>query len=147
MMPRFDELLQELSKIFHLSLHTDKSHACSIQFHHQLTLQLQLDLAQENMLLFSKLVEIPPGKFRENVLREALKANAGSDPRIGIFGYFSHTNHLILYQRYPLEILNGERLAGLIGAFLEYGESWREAVEKGQSAPLTSKASPFGPKP
>lgn len=134
-MSRFEELLQALGKAFHLKLHVDRSNACSIQIHDHLVIQLQLDTSQENLWIFSKLIEVPPGKFRENIFREALKANALPDPRTAIFGYLPNTNHLALFQKYPLEVLNGERLAGLIGAFLEMAESWMKAINSGQSAP------------
>ncbi len=148
MSDQFQELLNELGKVFHLSLAVDKHHACSIQIQEHLTIQLQLDMAQENLCLFSKIIEIPPGKFRENVLREALKANALPDPRIGIFAYMAASNHLALFQSYPIEMLNGERLSGFLGAFIEYGDSWHKAILNGQSAPPSSAASslpnPFG---
>lgn len=139
---QFEELLHELGKIFHLELHIDRSHACSIQMGDGLTVQLQPDMSQENLWIFSKLVEIPPGKFRENIFRETLKANALSDPRIAIFGYLANTNHLALFQKYPFAILNGERLAGLIGSFVEMAETWIKALASGQAAP----PNPFGPK-
>src|SRR3990167_5179686 len=128
MASQFEELLSQLGPVFHLSLHVDKNQACSIEVHQHLIIQLQPDMAQENLFLFSKIIEIPPGKFRENVLREALKANALPDPRVGIFGYVAATNHLVLFQRYPFTMLTGERLAGLVGAFIEYGDSWHQAV-------------------
>lgn len=133
---KFEELLHALGNIFHLPLHIDRYNACSIQIHETLTIQLQLDVSQENLWMFSKLIEVPPGKFRENVLRESLKANDFPDPRTGIFGYIASANQLALFQKYPLEILNGERLAGSIGAFSEMAESWRKAIESGQPAPL-----------
>lgn len=127
----FQELLEELGKVLRLSLHVDKHHACSIQFP-PMTVQLQPDLPQENLYLFSKIVELPPGKFRENVLSDALKANSLPDPRAGIFGYIAISNHLALYQIYPLTILNGERLANFLGGFLEIGLTWHKKVkEKG----------------
>ncbi|MES2274272.1 MAG: CesT family type III secretion system chaperone [Chlamydiota bacterium] len=134
----FEALLHDLGRIFNLSLHVDKYNACSIRIHENLIVQIQLDISQEHLFFFSKLVEIPPGKFRENVLQEALKANGLADPRIGIFGYMAALNFLSLYQRYPLQVLNGDRLAGLLGAFLEYGESWRKAIANGQPAPPSS---------
>ncbi|HSX10865.1 MAG TPA: CesT family type III secretion system chaperone [Chlamydiales bacterium] len=132
---QFEELLHELGKIFHLELRIDHSHACSIQMHDSLTIQLQLDVSQENLWIFSRIIEVPPGKFRENIFREALKANALPDPRTAHFGYLSNTNHLALFQKYPLTILNGERLAGLVGAFVEMADSWMQAIAKGQPAP------------
>lgn len=147
MIGRFEELLHELGKILHLTLHIDKSGACSIRFHEHLTIRLQLDVSQENLIFFSKIIEIPPGKFRENVLRESLKANAERDPRTGILGYHAASNHLILFQFYPLPILNGERLAGFMGAFYEMGNAWHAAIQSGQAGPLPSRPSPFGLKP
>src|SRR5580658_4179396 len=108
MIDRFQEILNDLGRVFSLELQIDKHHACSIQVSEHLTVQLQLDSSQESLFLFAKVIEIPPGKFRENVLREALKANALPDPRTGIFGYLAQTNRLALFQRYPLEMLNGD---------------------------------------
>jgi len=135
----FEELLQALGKVFHLLLHIDRSNACSIQVHPQLTIQLQLDASQENLWIFSKLIELPPGKFRENVLREALKANALPDPRTAVFGYLAAVNQIALFQKYPLNLLNGETLSGFIGAFLEMADSWRNAIANGQPAPSDSR--------
>lgn len=131
----FEELLSELGKFLHLDLHPDIYHACTIQMHPFLSVQLQLDGTQEYLWLFSPLVETPPGKFRENILKEALKTNGQSEPCLGILGYISSTNELALYHRFPLNILNGERLAGILGAFLEMAERWQEAIKSGQSTP------------
>lgn len=132
---RLEELLSQLGHIFKLPLHTDKSHACSIHIT-PLTIQIQLDSIQENLFFFSKIIALPPGRFRENVLREAMKANGLSDPRAGVLGYIATTNHLTLHQCYPLSILNGDRLAALFGGFFDLGASWHQAIESGQSAPM-----------
>lgn len=136
MIGRFEELLHQLSAVFDLKLHVDREHACSIQVHPHLILQLQLDASQENLWIFAEIAETPPGKFRENILKEALKANALPDPMPGVFGYILSTNQLAQFQKYPLSILNGERLGQLIGAFLEMAEVWQKAIVGGQSAPL-----------
>ena len=149
MIDRLTDLLTDLGKIFQIPLSLDKYNACSIQIP-PITIQLQLDATEENLFLFSKIIELPPGRFRENVLCEALKANAGPDPRTGIFGYVAQTNHLSLHQSYPLSILNAERLSGLFGAFFEMGESWHNSIQNGQIAPVsatTSRPSPFGIRP
>ncbi len=135
MTDQFEQLLKELGTIFQLSLHTDKSGACTLLIPPELAIQLQLDASQERLFLFSKLIVLPPGKFRENVLREGLKANAAPDPLPGCLAYLSSTNHLVLFQSYPLFILNGKRLAGLFGGFFEMTDSWRKAIERGQTAP------------
>lgn len=147
MTDRFSELLSELGSIFQMSLSQDRYNACSIQIP-PITIQMELDGSGENLILFAKIIEIPPGKFRENVLTEALKANALADPRTGIFGYIANTNHLALHQTYPLELLSGEKLSGLFGAFYETAESWHSAIQSGQSMPSNAgKPLPFGIKP
>jgi hypothetical protein len=135
MIGQFEELLQELGKVFHIDLKPDRFSACSIRVHNKITIQLQLDVSQENLWIFSKLIEIPPGKFRENVLVEALKANGLPDPRPAALCYVAKENSLALCQKYPLSILNGERLGGLIGSFLEMADSWYLAISLGKSAP------------
>jgi hypothetical protein len=145
MIDRFEELLHSLGQIFHLGLHIDREHACSLRVRGDFIIQLQLDLSQENLWIFSKLIEVTPGRFRENVFQETLKANALADPRPGILGYIADTNHLALFQKYPLNLLNGERLAGLIGAFLEMGDAWRKAIAAGNPSPPSSTP-PFGSK-
>lgn len=149
----FEELLQELGRYLHLELHTDQSGACSLLFASQIVIQLQLDSGQEKLVLFCKIAEIPPGKFRENVLMEGLKANAMPDPLPGIFAYLATTNHLVLYQSYPLFILNGERLAMFVTNLLNLAESWRTALLDGKAGPFSSRApsasvaNPFGLRP
>ena len=143
----FEQLLKELGAVFHLSLHADKIGACSLFIPPELVVQLQLDSSQENLFVFCKVIELPPGKFRENVFVEALKHNANPDPIAGILAYVAATNHLALFQNYPVSILNGERLAGLFGAFLETAENWRKAIQRGQSGPPrvgSSAPNPFG---
>lgn len=144
----FEELLTELGQFLHLDLHPDIYNACTIQMHPFLTIQLQLDGTQENLWLFSPLCETPPGKFRENILKEALKTNDQPEPCAGILGYISSTNELALYHSFPIHILNGERLAGILGAFLEMAESWQDAIKGGQSTPRpiekTAPPNPFG---
>lgn len=147
MTDQFQHLLQELGKIFHLSLHPDKISACSILVPPALIVQLEMDPTQEILFLFSKLIEIPPGRFRENVLAEALKANGAPDPLPGVLAYLENSNHLVLFQTYPIHILNGERLAGLFGGFFTMAEGWRKAIAAGNSSPSPSQkkeANPFG---
>ncbi|MBM3184108.1 MAG: hypothetical protein FJZ64_02235 [Chlamydiae bacterium] len=139
----FQEIIFELGKLFRLKLHPDAVGACSILIPPELIVQLQLDSAQEKLFLFAKIAELPPGKFRENVLLESLKANSRPDPLLGILGYIHPINHLALFQSYPLSILNGERLANLFGGFVETAESWRKAIQSGQNTPIPKSQSPF----
>lgn len=131
----FETLIHELGVSLNVPLHADRNKACAIRIHHQLTVQLQIDVAQENLLLASFICEIPPGKFRENVFCEALKANHLPDPRTGIFGYLPINNRLTLHQHYPFASLDGQKLAQYVAGFIDYAELWRSAIENGQPGP------------
>lgn len=132
---RLQQLLDELSQIFHLPLKIDRHHACSIQIKEGVTLQLQLDPLQENLFLFAKVGEVPPGKYRENVFKEALKTHSLPEPRIAHFGFIAKSAELALFHSYPLTILKGELLAGLIGAFLQYAIEWKKGLAQGTIPP------------
>jgi hypothetical protein len=136
MLDRFGALIQSLSEVFGLPLYVDANHACAIQIRRGLIVQLQPDPPQEHLLLLSKIGEIPPGKFRELVFVEALKANGMPDPIVGIFSFASKTGHLVLFQRYPFDILTGERTAALIVPFLQKAEQWKGALESGRPSPF-----------
>lgn len=141
MIDPFEQILHSLGEQLGLPLHTDKNQACAIQIKHGLIVQLERDPGQERLLIASKIIEIPPGRFRENVLKEALKANALPDPRIGIFAYIAKINQLVLYQYYPFDILTAQRMMGLLGPFIQTAESWRNAIAKGSAGPQTESAS------
>ena len=152
MTDRFEDLIQQLGHFLEMDLHVDHNRACLLQIHDTIRIQLQLDAAQEKLLMASFAIEVPPGKFRENVLREALKTNSLPDPRPAILSYLPQNNSLVLHQMFPLDILNGERLAGYFGAFLEQVESYVKAITNGQAAPILvaptdSGRKPFGLKP
>jgi hypothetical protein len=133
---RFDEMLKLLGESLGADLTPDKNNACAIQIKKGLVVQLQNDQSEEKLLMGCKICELPPGKFRENVLKEALKANGQSDPRVGIFAYIDPINTLFFFQRYPFDILTtGERIASLIGPFVTAAEEWKKAIESGQSSP------------
>jgi hypothetical protein len=135
MIDRFNEILYALGQEFDLPLMADKNHACAIQVREGLIVQLESDQSQEKLLIACQIVEVPPGKFRENVLKDALKANALADPRIGIFSYIIPINQLVLFQYYPFDILTPQRLAHLLGPFIQMAEKWRDAIERGNSSP------------
>ena len=146
MIDRFNDLLKSSSKLLKWSLHTDRNNACAIQIHKGVIVQLQTDASQEKLLIASKVAELPAGKFRENVIKEALKANGTEDPRVGLFAYLAHTNHLVLFQRYPFDLLTPERLVALLGSFIETVEHWHNAIAAGLHSPppLKPTSNPFG---
>lgn len=142
MIDRFAELLHSLGNVFGMEMHPDKRNACAIQVKKGLVVQLEPDDTQEKLRIASRIVEVPPGKFRELVLKEALKANALPDPRVGTFAFVVNTTTLVLFQEYPFDLLTGERVAGLLIPFIDAAESWRTAIQSGLPSPPQPAAIP-----
>jgi hypothetical protein len=151
MIDQFQELLVSLGQQLGLPLHPDKTGACRLNIRNLFSIQLEYEPARERILIASFLCEVPPGKLRENVLRDALKANFPY-PELGSFGYSERNNKLSLFLYSPIHGLTGQKLASLLSAFIEKATKWKQAVELGQTATLvltgsSSEIKPFGLKP
>ena len=130
----FAELLIELGLKLQMELYVDKHYSCTLRVSDHFSVQMQLDAHQERLRIVAKIFELPPGSFRELVLRDALKANDSGDFPY-ILGYYPPQNQLALFQSYPLPQLNGEKLAYILGPFLTYAELWYDALSHGRSSP------------
>ncbi len=119
----FEDLLNELGKVLRMKLHVDAKGACSLRIQDK-TIQLEPDRDLGSLFIFTRIMETPPGKYREQILAQAMKANTQSSS--AIFAYLEKTNELVAFQKYPFSILTGERLASLIATFLEASKASSE---------------------
>jgi len=94
--------------------------------------QMELDARGENVRIGCSLGEPPQGRYRENVMREALKANGLPPPQKGIFAFGKKTESLLLYDELPLNDLSGDKLAEYLSGFILKAELWREAITRGE---------------
>ena len=129
-MDRFQQLLNELSPLIELPLYAEKERAVRMKFADTLHLQLEEDEPKERLLLASFIHEIPAGKYRENLLKEGLKANAVY-PRIGTLAYTERNNQLTLFEYIPTANLTGDKLADILAYFLEKARRWHQAIARG----------------
>jgi hypothetical protein len=134
-MSQFTRLLEELSFITGVSLHPELNDSCTIRINNLFSIQLKTDPGQEKLLIGCFICEIPPGKFQENVLKEALKENALPPPNPGIFAYVERNNHLVLYEYLLFQYLTGERLTEYLAYFIEKATAWYEAIKSGAPSP------------
>ncbi len=128
-MDRYTELLMELGSEIGQPLHPDKRGVCKLNVNDLFHVQIENDLQKEALLIATFIGEIIPGKFRENILREALKAN--QDVHLGILGYSGKNNQLALFSYLPVRAIHGKELLGFLNEFIEKASSWRTALESG----------------
>jgi hypothetical protein len=140
MIDRFEELLNELSAELSASLHPDKIGACTLKVDDAFDVRLEMDAHQENLLIATFICDIPPGKFRENTLKDALKCN-GPLPQNGTLAYSERNNKLALFSYLRLAELNGRKLAVFLSAFLDKATQWRVGIETGHTDNLVTPSS------
>lgn len=130
----FTDLLQGLGKTFSVHLQPDRNNACLLQINKTIQIQIQVDAAEENLMFGSKICTISPGKFRENVLRNALQHNALPE-LLGAFGFIQETNTLVLFTFIYLRGKSPEMIAKVIEEFMQIITSWKEAIQSNLPGP------------
>ncbi len=128
------EILKHLSDDLKMQFQEDPTGSYSYQIDETITVQIELAKNEEDVVLGSFFAELPPGKFRENVLGNALKANyILNEPS---FFAFSEQNHkLLLYQFLPLKNLNSQKLQEDLTLFSNKALLWQEAIKNNLAAP------------
>lgn len=149
-MDLFADLLQELGKIFSVRLKPDRNNACLLQINKTIQIQIQTDPSEENLILGAKLCTVLPGKFREDVLRNALQHNAYPDA-VGYLGFIQETNTLVLFTFIYFRGQSPEKIAKVIEEFLQVALSWKDAIASNAPGPViipvTNSPPKFGIKP
>lgn len=151
MSDRFQKLLDELGALVEQPLHPDKNQACTLNIDYHLNVQLKMDLLQERLLVATFVGEVPPGRFREEVFKAALKSNHHM-PRTAILAYTAKNNQLLAFDYLPLASLNAESLAKYLEQLGPFLNEWRKGMETGQlpsisSLPISPLPTPFGLRP
>jgi len=142
----FEEFIQEVGKHLQVSLQIEKETLCRILLPKGLSVQFEYVREKNHILIAAFLGELPPGRFREEMLKEALKSNSLADS-IGVFSYLPESNQLILtmtlYQAFEIKPLES------FTQFAEKSALWKEAISGGQIAliaqnsPQKTKISPM----
>lgn len=130
----FANLLIELGNIFDCDLELDANQSCAILYDDRINIQLELNDYETDLIIGSSLFDIPPGRFREEVLKTALKANF-IFPRVGTLGYSESFNQLALFELLPLDNLSGTDIADYLMKFVEEIDLWKKAIANGKAGP------------
>ncbi|MEL7431508.1 MAG: CesT family type III secretion system chaperone [Chlamydiota bacterium] len=124
----FQELLQGLAEEIGIPIQGDNSDSCALLVSDHLMVQVELAKSGEQVILGAHLGELVPGKYREELLKRALKENGRSYPHLGILGYSAPANQLALFDQMRLSVLNGEVLGQLFQIFVEKALAWQSAI-------------------
>src|SRR5574338_965834 len=140
----FGAILEELSTILKIKLTPDKNNACLVKFPTGLMVQMDYDEQKERVIILSTLGTPAPGRYQENVYREALKANGLPPPKTGIFAYSKKQDALVLFDTLPLADLTGQKIADFLVPFMQKAETWRGAIAQNVVPSFTGSELTFG---
>ena len=141
---QFATILDELGRILHIRLAPDSHGACQIKQTSGLRVHIEPDSTGEKIMFVADLGTPPVGRYRENLFREALKANGLPMPRQGIFSYSKKKDSLVLFDWLLLNDLSGQKVADFLTPFIQKAELWRQAIPKGEIPSYTGNELSFG---
>ncbi len=130
----FETLLQEIGTAMNIKgLGLDENNTCLIRFPNGLEVYIEpSSRADDELLIYTKIGELPVGRYREEVLREALKANGFAYPRYGTFAFSESNLQLSLFHFLPMRHLNGQRVADFLNVFMKRALAWKEQIGRNE---------------
>lgn len=150
-MASFEELMEGLSEKVNRDLQIDKNGRVVLRIKDQINIQFEVDKTREEILIAAFVEELPPGKFREHILRDALKANSLYPEKHSILSYMQKENYLMIHQKFSMDQVTFEKFYESIQNISLRAFSWYEAIDNGRSCPdeeitttESSKGSIFG---
>jgi hypothetical protein len=128
---QLDSILKDFESFFKCPLQADKNNSCLIKMAAGVTLQMELNRFGQ-ILIASPITVLPGGRFQDDVLKEAMKANGFYRPYSGIFGLSTKSNTLFLYLLLEPHRLNEDKINQLLPPFIDKAKKWTDALEKGE---------------
>jgi len=139
MVVSFDSLLKEIGQLLNVELVPDRLNACRLKYPDGLFLQLEANREGTTLLLGTKIGALPPGRYRQDVLEQALKANT-LDFHTGTFGYSKKNSELYLYAHLSTEHFTAKQIVDFISPFIEKARHWIAPLAANQIPPLDINA-------
>lgn len=137
----FASLLDELAAILKVKLRPDTNNSCRIRYPDKTEVQIEIDTGGEWVIIGTNIGTLPPGRFREDFCREALKANLILEPKCGTFAYSKKGDRLVFFRRIPYRIAKGQQIAEALTPFLERAKSWKEMLSRNEVPLVRSQES------
>ncbi len=135
----FNAILTDLGNSLKISnLHSDQNNTCLIKLANGLKIQLELDKTGRQLIIASEIGILPTGRYRETILREALKSNGLTPKRTGIFAYSKKADKIILFEMMPLLDINNSKILDVITPLSEKALIWSTALVKGDVPVFTA---------
>ena len=134
-MTLYSELIEQLSDRLNTEIFPSPNNVVNLLIEQSIRVQIEPDDLDEFIVIGAMIEELPPGKFREHILKDALKANYLADKNPGILSYMYKNNLLMLHKKLPMGSLKVEDLINHIKGLVERAKKWKDAINEGYSCP------------
>lgn len=134
-MKTFADLIEELGDLLDRDFKAELNHSCRLLINEKIYVQLEAESTGEFILATSEISELPPGRFRENILKDALKSNSLHEFNPSILAYLGKTNKLILFQYIPAHAITASLLQQHLSRLVARAERWKKAIDAGRTSP------------
>ncbi len=129
----FEEILPAFGETLGIELIPDHHDRCCLKINGTLSVQLEKIEDGRVLLISSMLGTLAAGKYREDLLENALKAN-GFYPKAATLCYIRRANELALFRKLELEI-DTLSCCAEISSFIDTASSWQTAIRTGRTSP------------
>lgn len=137
----YEAILRDFGSFFNTPLQPDSHNNCKINLN-DLDISIQIEIDKYGYaLIFCRLPEIQ-GRYRDNLIVHALKANEIYHPYTGVFGFSHKNSQLIVFLRFPAEALDRNKIEAHVPGFLRKAASWTKALKAGQMPDLNEEFAP-----
>lgn len=137
----FSHLLNDLGKYINMNnLQANERNTCLLSFpSRDLKVLMMPDNELLNLRIICYLGEVAQGRYQEEVLHEALRANNIPNPRFGNLGFNAANNNLVLWDVIPFATCNGADLAEYLKKFLDKSAEIHDALKNNTVPSLVAR--------
>lgn len=137
---QFGSILKEFESFFNCSLNPDENNSCMVRMGIGINIQMELD--RHGLLLIGcQLGVVHMGRYRDDLIRAALKSNDATLPSTGILAFSQKSSQLILFTKFDPNALLINQITHLLPLFVTKAKQWTEAIAKGEVPPSVSTTS------
>ena len=143
---QFGAILKEFETYFNCPLVPDANDSCLITLGIGISLQIELD-RYGLVLIGCRLGAVHMGRYRDNLIREALKSNEITLPSTGVIGFSQKSSQLILFMKINPLFFSVHQILAVMPPFIAKAKQWTDAIAKGvvpTIIPTSSSNKPSG---
>jgi hypothetical protein len=135
----YPNLLIELGKLIQIPLKVDANNSCMITFpKEKIEIQIEHELSTDMLIIGSNIAKLPPGRFRQNLFEQSLKANNLDNPRGGILAFSPRSDMLVIFTKLAMKDLKPEDVAQAMIPFKDKLKKWKDGIQNNEVPQLLS---------